>query len=115
MKVAYEYPEVNRLKFDGKKTVLKGKCHVCINRYKTNAKHEYKMTGFDINQANGICSPPMQTFRRRYLWVSDLLSQSWCEQQMVYNFTVPVEVVEKPEITAGSELHLARGKIFCML
>ncbi|XP_041349952.1 exonuclease V-like [Gigantopelta aegis] len=52
--------------------------------------------------------PPLQRYRPNYLWVSDLTNQKWCEQKMVYSFTVPVLVEENPTMTAGSTLHLAR-------
>lgn len=52
---------------------------------------------------------PLERFRPGYLWVSDLTKQTWCEQQMVYNFTVPGIVVEDPVLTKGTDLHLARG------
>lgn len=54
---------------------------------------------------------PLQKFRPGYLWVSDFTRQSWCEQQMYYMFTVPTIVEEDPVMTAGSNLHLARGMI----
>ncbi|XP_052073703.1 exonuclease V-like [Mytilus californianus] len=51
---------------------------------------------------------PLQKFRHGYLWVSDLSSQSWCEQQMFYKFTVPGVIEENPAMTKGTDLHLAR-------
>ncbi|XP_046366406.2 exonuclease V-like [Haliotis rufescens] len=51
---------------------------------------------------------PLQKFRPGYLWVSDLTRQHWCEQMMLYTFTVPTIPVESPVMTAGSNLHLAR-------
>lgn len=61
------------------------------------------------------CAPaPLEDLRYGYLCVSDLLSQAWCEQQMVYSFRPPPDVVivereEKPQVIAGSHIHLARG------
>ena len=52
---------------------------------------------------------PLKELRSGYLWVSDLVSQTWCEQQMVYRFTLPTEKVDKPVITTGTDMHLARG------
>lgn len=51
---------------------------------------------------------PLLEFRRGYLWVSDLSSQMWCEQQLHYKFTSPLVVPEAPQLTKGTELHLAR-------
>lgn len=52
-------------------------------------------------------APPLEKFRKGYLWVSHLTSQYWCEQQMEYSFTRPEEAVEEPQhVSRGSELHL---------
>ncbi|XP_074640903.1 exonuclease V-like [Tubulanus polymorphus] len=59
---------------------------------------------------------PLERIRGGYLWVSDLISQSWCEHQMIYKLTgvaflVPqiIPPIEESKIvTAGSNLHLAR-------
>ena len=53
---------------------------------------------------------PLLEYKRGYLWVSDLCSQTWCERQLHYKFTVPTIKVENPVMTAGSNLHLARGE-----
>lgn len=50
----------------------------------------------------------LQSLRNGYLWVSDLSQQMWCEQQLHLNLTSPVEVKETPQMTKGSEMHLAR-------
>jgi hypothetical protein len=55
---------------------------------------------------------PLQQFKPGYLWVSDLSSQSWCEQQLYYKFTVPGIVEENPAMTKGTNLHLARGSTY---
>ena len=65
------------------------------------------------NISNGFISDDLETpltrWRRGYLWVSHLVSQLWCEQQMEYSFTRPQDVTqEPPHMTRGSELHLAR-------
>lgn len=57
---------------------------------------------------------PLHQFRPGYLWVSDLSSQSWCEQQLYYKFTVPGIVEENPAMTKGTNLHLARGNTYCI-
>ncbi|KAK3587586.1 hypothetical protein CHS0354_032786 [Potamilus streckersoni] len=52
--------------------------------------------------------PPVEKFRPGYLWVSDLIRQNWCEQQLYYTFTIPGIVEENPVMLQGSSLHLAR-------
>ncbi|XP_018409603.1 PREDICTED: exonuclease V [Nanorana parkeri] len=53
---------------------------------------------------------PLQKYHMRYLAVTDLCSQMWCEQQMVYKIEQPADLL--PEKTAamneGSSIHLAR-------
>ncbi|XP_038615602.1 exonuclease V [Tachyglossus aculeatus] len=53
---------------------------------------------------------PLERLRLRYLWVTDLTSQSWCEQQMVFSKELPG--LQAPERAAvmdlGASLHLAR-------
>ncbi|XP_078535448.1 exonuclease V [Lissotriton helveticus] len=53
---------------------------------------------------------PMEKYNLKYLCVTDLCSQSWCEQKMVYGFELPdVQQLDAvPLITAGSSIHLAR-------
>ncbi|XP_020862708.1 exonuclease V isoform X2 [Phascolarctos cinereus] len=53
---------------------------------------------------------PMERFHLRCLWVSDLSTQSWCEQQMVYGKELPgFQSAEKAAVLdAGSSAHLAR-------
>ncbi|XP_033747707.1 exonuclease V-like [Pecten maximus] len=53
-------------------------------------------------------STPLEMFRPGYLWVSDITRQHWCEQQLLYSFTVPGILVEDPVMTKGSDLHLQR-------
>ncbi|XP_033123498.1 exonuclease V-like [Anneissia japonica] len=53
---------------------------------------------------------PFDKFRGRYLNVTDLTSQAWCEQALVYSFTrirPTVEVDSSPRKT-GASIHLAR-------
>ncbi|OWF55301.1 exonuclease V-like [Mizuhopecten yessoensis] len=59
-----------------------------------------------IDQTGSIS--PLEDFRPGYLWVSDLTKQHWCEQQLLYSFTVPGVLVEDPVMTKGSNLHLQR-------
>ncbi|XP_074120006.1 exonuclease V [Sminthopsis crassicaudata] len=53
---------------------------------------------------------PMERFHLRCLWVTDLSTQSWCEQQMVYRKELPgFQSVEKAAVLdAGASIHLAR-------
>ncbi|XP_014676846.1 PREDICTED: exonuclease V-like isoform X2 [Priapulus caudatus] len=44
----------------------------------------------------------------KYIWVSDLMKQLWCEQQMVYEMEEPSLERETPAMKAGTDLHLAR-------
>ncbi|XP_043860967.1 exonuclease V isoform X2 [Dromiciops gliroides] len=52
----------------------------------------------------------MERFYLRCLWVSDLSTQSWCEQQMVYGKELPgFQSAEKAAVLgAGASIHLAR-------
>ena len=56
-------------------------------------------------------STPLRQLRNDYLWVTDLVQQIWCEQQLVYKLTLPTVLVEEPAMTEGSNLHLARGML----
>lgn len=53
---------------------------------------------------------PLERYSLRYLSVTDICSQVWCEQQMVYKIEKPALI--EPEKTAamseGSSIHLAR-------
>ncbi|XP_036888480.1 exonuclease V isoform X2 [Sturnira hondurensis] len=55
-------------------------------------------------------SSPMERFQLRYLCVTDLSTQDWCEQQMVYGKELPGSL--SPEKAAvldtGASIHLAR-------
>ena len=51
---------------------------------------------------------PLTQIRNGYLWVSDLCSQLWCEQQNEYKLTAPSKEPESEQMTKGTELHLAR-------
>ena len=51
---------------------------------------------------------PLTDFRNGYLWVSDLCSQMWCEQQIEYKLTAPAKEPESEQMAKGSELHLER-------
>ncbi|XP_033904610.3 exonuclease V-like [Acipenser ruthenus] len=54
---------------------------------------------------------PLERFRLRYLCVTDVCGQAWCELQVVYGFElphVPKREEESPEVKAGASIHLAR-------
>ncbi|KAM4701873.1 exonuclease V [Discoglossus pictus] len=57
-----------------------------------------------------VPATPLEKYRMKYLCVTDLCSQTWCEQQMVYGFERPeLEPEEKkPVMQAGASIHLAR-------
>ncbi|XP_059829410.1 exonuclease V isoform X1 [Hypanus sabinus] len=54
---------------------------------------------------------PQERFDRKYLSVTDLSQQAWCEQQVVYGMEMPhVQRLrdEHPVVKTGSSIHLAR-------
>lgn len=56
---------------------------------------------------------PLFLYKYGRLWVTDITQQYWCEQQLVYKYDPPpqllnTEIVEPAEVTTGSSLHLAR-------
>ncbi|XP_070116436.1 exonuclease V isoform X1 [Equus caballus] len=55
-------------------------------------------------------SSPMERFHLNYLYVTDLSTQNWCEQQMIYGKEVPDFLVpEKAAVLdTGASIHLAR-------
>lgn len=56
---------------------------------------------------------PLREFKGKYLWVSDLTAQAWCERQLLYDFTgiegKPAEILETEAMKVGTEMHLKRG------
>lgn len=58
---------------------------------------------------SGISSP-MEQFHLKYLYVTDLSTQDWCEQQMVYEKAFPGFLApEKASVlNTGASIHLAR-------
>lgn len=54
--------------------------------------------------------PPMERFHLKYLYVTDLSTQNWCEQQMVYEKELPGFLApEKAAVLdTGASIHLAR-------
>lgn len=57
---------------------------------------------------------PLETFHLRYLTVTQITAQVWCEQQMVFKIEIPdLQVPEAAAILdAGKSIHLARGNHF---
>ncbi|XP_042299925.1 exonuclease V, partial [Sceloporus undulatus] len=53
---------------------------------------------------------PLETFHLRYLSVTDLTAQVWCEQQMVYKRELPGLVLPEDTLVLnmGKSIHLAR-------
>lgn len=54
----------------------------------------------------------MSLLHLKYLTVTNFTQLLWCEQQLVYRYTIPIpeeDRVESPAVTAGSDIHLARG------
>ncbi|KAG8450705.1 hypothetical protein GDO86_003107 [Hymenochirus boettgeri] len=93
---------------------------LCTNEVGTSAlnQEEVKKSIGKLKDPGGILQrkrkqvvqKPLDKFRMKYLWVTNLCSQTWCEQQMVYEFEFPgVEKQEKTEaMNAGASIHLAR-------
>ncbi|KAK8736295.1 hypothetical protein OTU49_004923 [Cherax quadricarinatus] len=77
---------------------------------KDDAKPLIKSLKTDDNSLDDKPLPPIYSLRGGYLWVSDFSKQMWCEQQLEYSLSVPVDVtIPEPKwVTKGSELHLAR-------
>ncbi|XP_007435226.2 exonuclease V, partial [Python bivittatus] len=53
---------------------------------------------------------PLEDFHLRYLWVTDLSAQAWCEQQMVYHRERPDLQLPEREVllNTGKSIHLVR-------
>lgn len=53
---------------------------------------------------------PMERFHLRYLYVTDLSTQNWCEQQMVYGKELPDFLTPEKEavLNTGASIHLAK-------
>ncbi|XP_075710355.1 exonuclease V [Rhinoderma darwinii] len=51
---------------------------------------------------------PLEKYSLRYLTVTDICSQVWCEQQMVYKMELPALVEKSAAMSEGSSIHLAR-------
>ncbi|KPP72905.1 exonuclease V-like [Scleropages formosus] len=56
---------------------------------------------------------PMERCCRRYLKVTEVCGQSWCELQVLYGFEYPLVLKaekERAEVKAGASIHLARER-----
>uniref|UniRef100_A0A8C3WL35 Exonuclease V n=1 Tax=Catagonus wagneri TaxID=51154 RepID=A0A8C3WL35_9CETA len=55
-------------------------------------------------------SSPMERFHLKYLYVTDLCTQNWCEQQMVYGKELPGFLTPEKSavLDTGASIHLAR-------
>ena len=61
----------------------------------------------------GLGWNPMERFRLTHLAVTQVCSQTWCELQVAYGFEIPHVLAgqqERPEMKAGADIHLSRGK-----
>jgi exonuclease V len=71
------------------------------------ACEEWESSTNKVMKAKGL-NPPLTQIRNGYLWVSDLCSQMWCEQQTEYKLIAPSKEPESEQMSKGTELHLAR-------
>ncbi|KAM8977070.1 exonuclease V [Pelodytes ibericus] len=57
-----------------------------------------------------LTQTPLEKYHMKYLWVTHLCSQTWCEQQMVYEFELPelIQPEKSKAMNTGSSIHLAR-------
>ncbi|XP_071849829.1 exonuclease V-like [Apostichopus japonicus] len=55
-----------------------------------------------------IAETPLEIYRGSYLKVTDITAQAWCEQQLVYSFSVPREVLQTPAMERGTDMHLVK-------
>ena len=65
----------------------------------TSATQDMEIDEFEDEDAIALeLSSPLEKFRpARYLWVSHLAEQLWCEQRLEYSFTRPVKRTENLE------------------
>uniref|UniRef100_A0A8C5LTF4 Exonuclease V n=1 Tax=Leptobrachium leishanense TaxID=445787 RepID=A0A8C5LTF4_9ANUR len=79
-----------------------------------NSKHKQQQQSAETSQRKRKQQEPPQTpmekYKMKYLWVTNLCSQTWCEQQMVYEFELPefIEPEKSEAMNTGSSIHLAR-------
>lgn len=62
-----------------------------------------------------IAETPLEIYRGSYLKVTDITAQAWCEQQLVYSFSVPREVLQTPAMERGTDMHLVKGTVIISL
>ncbi|XP_071946595.1 exonuclease V-like isoform X2 [Antedon mediterranea] len=81
----------------------------CVNKSEmSRPSKEITVTESPPAKKNRVFTP-FQLFRGKYLNVTDLTSQAWCEQELVYTFTrIPTVEVDSSGLKAGSSIHLAR-------
>ena len=72
---------------------------VRFERMATSATQDMEIDEFEDEDAIALeLSSPLEKFRpARYLWVSHLAEQLWCEQRLEYSFTRPVKRTENLE------------------
>lgn len=98
--------------------------NVCQNCQRTIAKRTEsdiatnasptKKAKMDLEEeTNNFTMDPLRQFKGKYLWVSDLTAQAWCERQLLYDFTgiegKPAEILETEAMKVGTDMHLKRG------
>lgn len=64
----------------------------------------------DVTEIEDLLKPKRLKFGRKILTVTDLVKQSWCEQNLEYDITMPegIEVIEPVQVTIGQSIHKAR-------
>ncbi|XP_030847674.1 exonuclease V isoform X1 [Strongylocentrotus purpuratus] len=109
----------------GKESAKEDDCkeNVCHNCQRTIAKRTEsdiatnasptKKAKMDLEEeTKKFTMDPLREFRGKYLWVSDLTAQAWCERQLLYDFTgiegKPVEILETEAMKVGTDMHLKR-------
>ncbi|CAM1301367.1 EXO5 (predicted) [Pycnogonum litorale] len=76
---------------------------------RTNEKCDENFLSSSGRQSGIDIPSRLKHYNRRYLCVTDLTSQLWCEQKMVYSYEVPLPVViKKDTVVKGVNLHLKR-------
>nr|XP_006821109.1 PREDICTED: exonuclease V-like [Saccoglossus kowalevskii] len=79
-----------------------------VKRKKVDNKMENQADLEKVAEIQKKWELPLWKFRRGRLCVTDITSQSWCEQQLLYTYTLPTIPVENKAMVKGSSLHLAR-------
>nr|XP_054749279.1 exonuclease V-like [Lytechinus pictus] len=109
----------------GKEENKDGNCkkNICPNCHRTIKKRSDNDLGLATNaspskkakmeveeKTDKFTMDPLRQYKGKYLWVSDLTAQAWCERQLLYDFTFegPVEILETEAMKVGTEMHMKR-------